>query len=77
MARAALAWSTKDLAREAEIAANTVVRFENGRHEANASTVAVIQRAFERGGVRFQDDGGVVPPKVQAEQVDAPGAPSD
>ncbi len=63
MARAALSWSVKDLARQAHIAANTVVRFENEKHEANPSTVLVIKQAFEAAGVLFTDDGGIVPPK--------------
>ena len=42
MARAALAWTVKDLAEKAKIAANTVVRFENEKHEANVSTQTMI-----------------------------------
>ncbi len=63
MARAALGWSVKDLGRHARVSANTVVRFENEKHEANASTVLVIKQAFEAAGVRFTEDGGVVPPE--------------
>jgi transcriptional regulator with XRE-family HTH domain len=62
MARAALDWSAQDLAKRARVGSNTVVRFENGK-PANASTVTLIQQAFEAAGVRFTDDGGVVPPK--------------
>jgi DNA-binding XRE family transcriptional regulator len=63
MARAALNWSVRDLAKRAHISANTVVRFENEQHEPNATTVLGIKQAFEAAGVRFQDDGGIVPPK--------------
>jgi transcriptional regulator with XRE-family HTH domain len=62
MARAALGWSVKELAERAHISANTVVRFENEKHAANASTLHVLKQAFEAAGVRFTDDGGVVPP---------------
>jgi len=61
-ARAALGWGVRDLAKHARISANTVARFESGK-PANASTLTVIQQAFEAAGVRFQDDGGIVPPK--------------
>ena len=62
MARAALDWSTRDLAKHAHVGSNTVARFENGK-PANTSTVTLIQQAFEAAGVRFTDDGGIVPPK--------------
>jgi DNA-binding XRE family transcriptional regulator len=62
MARAALGWGVKDLAEKANIAANTVVRFENEKHEANPSTQTMIKQAFEAAGVRFSEDGGVLPP---------------
>ena len=38
------------------------VRFENEKHEANVSTQTVIKQAFEGAGVRFSEDGGVLPP---------------
>jgi transcriptional regulator with XRE-family HTH domain len=63
MARAALGWGVRELADAAGISANTVVRFENGRTMPNPATLKVIQNAFEVAGVRFQDDGGIVPPK--------------
>jgi DNA-binding XRE family transcriptional regulator len=62
MARAALGWSTKDLGKRAHVAGNTVVRFENGRHDANPATIFAIRSAFEAAGVLFQDDGSVLPP---------------
>ena len=62
MARAALDWGVRDLAKAADVSANTVARFESGK-KSNASTVKLIQRALEEAGVRFLDDGGIVPPK--------------
>jgi DNA-binding XRE family transcriptional regulator len=70
MARAALGWNVRDLARRAHISANTVVRFENEQHEPNATTVFGIKQAFEAAGVRFSEDGGVLPPDKHRESDD-------
>ena len=56
MARAALGWGVRDLAKEAGIAANTVSRFENGSG-ARPETLKVIQEALEKAGIVF------IPPK--------------
>ena len=64
-ARAILEWNVKDLAAKAKVAPNTVVRFENGIGTSNAPTLAMIRQAFEAAGVRFSDDGGIVPPKKE------------
>jgi DNA-binding XRE family transcriptional regulator len=66
MARAALGWSTKDLGNRAHVSGNTVVRFENERHEPNPATMLAIRNAFEAAGVRFQEDGGVLPPEKKS-----------
>lgn len=55
MARAALGWSVKETAEKAHISANTVVRFENEKHDANEVTVVAIKRAFEAAGLLFID----------------------
>jgi transcriptional regulator with XRE-family HTH domain len=62
MARAALGWGVRDLAKAADIAANTVFRFENGRNEPNTLTLKAMRQAFEAAGVRFEG-GGVFPPE--------------
>ena len=54
MARAALGWSTKALAKQAHVGSNTVARFENGK-PANTSTLALLKQAFETGGLAFID----------------------
>ena len=54
MARAALAWGVRDLAREAGISANTISRYENGA-DALGETLTKMQRALESGGVAFID----------------------
>jgi transcriptional regulator with XRE-family HTH domain len=52
MARAALGWTTADLAKRARVGANTVRRFENGR-PVNVSSLTLIQQALEAAGVEF------------------------
>jgi len=54
MARAALGWGVRDLAAKAEVAANTVSRYENGA-DALGETLERIQRALENAGVVFID----------------------
>jgi transcriptional regulator with XRE-family HTH domain len=60
MARAALDWSTTDLAREANVGVNSVNRFETGR-DARISTVGKLRSALEAAGVAFiaENGGGV------------------
>ena len=55
MARTALGWSNSDLSRSANVAPNTISRFEQGKG-VQASTVLAIQRALEDAGVRFTED---------------------
>jgi DNA-binding XRE family transcriptional regulator len=62
MARAALRWNVKELGRQAHIDSNTVVRFENGKHKSNETTMRAIRQAFEAAGLLFidaDDNGGV------------------
>ena len=60
-ARAMLGWSRPRLAREAKVAERTVIDFERGARNPQASTLDAIQRALEAGGVRFTngDEPGV------------------
>ena len=58
MARAALSWSTQDLASKAGVGVNTVNRFEAG-HDARVSSVEKMQAALEAAGVTFLADGEV------------------
>jgi transcriptional regulator with XRE-family HTH domain len=57
MARAALEWGVRDLAKAAEIAPNTVMRFETGRNAPNTITLKAMKQAFEAAGVRFIAEG--------------------
>jgi transcriptional regulator with XRE-family HTH domain len=52
MARTALGWGVRDLARAAEVSPDTVTRFERG-DALKEITVEVIQRTLERAGVVF------------------------
>lgn len=59
MARAALNWSTQELAKAAEVGTTTINRFETGQAAPNRSTRAAIQRALEGAGIEFLDGDGV------------------
>jgi transcriptional regulator with XRE-family HTH domain len=52
MARMALGWGVRDLARAAEVSPDTIARFERG-DTLKEITVEVIQRTLERAGVVF------------------------
>lgn len=57
MARAALSWSTQDLAREAGVGVNTVNRFETGQ-DARLSSVEKMRSTLETAGVIFVAENG-------------------
>ena len=52
MARAAVGWGVRELAKKAGITANTVTRIENGA-DAKQSTMDRLQLALEAAGVEF------------------------
>jgi transcriptional regulator with XRE-family HTH domain len=52
MARAAVGWGVRELAKKAGITANTVTRIENGA-DAKQSTMDKLRRALEAAGVEF------------------------
>ena len=57
MARAALGWSTLDLAGKAGVGGNTVNRFEAGQ-DARLSSVDKMLAALETAGVEFIPENG-------------------
>ena len=58
MARAAVGWGVRELAKKAGVTANTVTRIENGA-DAKQSTIDRLQHALEAAGVEFiQENGG-------------------
>ena len=56
MARAALKWSRRDLAKAAQVAELTVARLEGGQPVADV-TRTKIRLAFEMKRIKFLDDG--------------------
>lgn len=62
MARAALKWTTSQLADEADIGLNTVNRFEKGTAPKD-KIIEKVRSTFENKGVTFTDDGCVCPPE--------------
>ena len=52
MARAALGWSVRELGRRADVAGNTVSRYENGLGT-TVATLTEIQQVLEGAGVIF------------------------
>jgi transcriptional regulator with XRE-family HTH domain len=57
MARAALGWGVRDLARRTGLAANTISRYENGT-DALSGTLVRLRMTLEREGLVFLDDDG-------------------
>jgi transcriptional regulator with XRE-family HTH domain len=57
MARAALKWGVRDLAKKSGIAANTISRIENGAGS-YAATLAQLQATFEKAGIVFLPENG-------------------
>ncbi len=61
MARAALDWTTLQLADAAQVGVTTVIRFEGGQTAPNRATLAALRRSLEDAGVEFipENGGGV------------------
>ncbi len=57
MARAALGWGVRELAKTSEVAANTISKIENGS-DARVSTLRRIQAALEIAGIEFISENG-------------------
>ena len=56
MARAALGWGVRELAKKAGVAPTTVSRYENGS-DAYGDTLRRLRRTLEAAGVIFLDEG--------------------
>jgi transcriptional regulator with XRE-family HTH domain len=76
MARAAVGWGVRDLAKEAGVTANTVTRIENGA-DAKQSTMDRLQQALEAAGVEFIDENGGGPGVRLRQRQLKRGEPSD
>ncbi|TPJ64165.1 helix-turn-helix domain-containing protein [Mesorhizobium sp. B2-7-1] len=57
MARAALGWGVLELAKEAGVSTQTVVRFERGE-ALKQSTIAELRATFEAAGIEFIAENG-------------------
>ena len=57
-ARALLDWSQQDLAERARVGIVTIRQLEAGIHEPRRSTLDVVRRALEAGGVQFIEENG-------------------
>ena len=75
MARAAVGWGVRELAKKAGVAANTVTRIENGA-DAKQSTMDRLRSALEAAGVEFTngDQPGVRLTKGAAARSAEPGS---
>ncbi|WP_024705980.1 helix-turn-helix transcriptional regulator [Martelella sp. AD-3] len=60
MARAAVGWGVRDLAKNAGVSADTVSRFERGE-ELLPRTLEAIKQALEGAGIVFLNDDGKSP----------------
>jgi DNA-binding XRE family transcriptional regulator len=59
MARAALNWTVRDLARATGLHRNTITNIEVGRYAGNQDSIALIENVFRREGVEFLPQNGV------------------
>jgi transcriptional regulator with XRE-family HTH domain len=77
MARAAIGWGVRELAKKAGVTANTVTRIENGA-DAKQSTISALQRALEAAGIEFTngDQPGVRLTKAAATRSAEPASSS-
>ena len=58
-ARAMIGWSQDELAREANVARQTIADFERGARTPIANNLISIARALERGGIEILPDNGI------------------
>jgi transcriptional regulator with XRE-family HTH domain len=58
MARAALDWTVRDLAKAAGLHRNTVTNLEIGRYAGDPETLATIEKVLAKAGIDFIDENG-------------------
>src|SRR6267378_2090042 len=64
-ARALLAWSQQELAKQARVAASTVADFERGQRTPVPNNAEAIRTTLERAGVTFMPGGAIMGPQLQ------------
>jgi transcriptional regulator with XRE-family HTH domain len=75
-ARALLAWSQQDLAKNAGVATSTIADFERGRRTPVANNAQAIRDALETAGITFLPTGAVIgPPIPRIAKSERPSAP--
>lgn len=57
MARVALGWGTRDLAKKAGVSPDTIARLERGER-LRETTVGIVQATFEAAGLEFISENG-------------------
>lgn len=75
-ARALLAWSQQELAKNAGVATSTVADFERGHRTPVPNNAQAIRSALEAAGVRFLTGGAIIGPALPARaRSERPGVP--
>ena len=59
MARAALNWSVRDLAKATGLHRNTISNIEVGRYAGNQDSLAVMESVLRSAGIEFLEENGV------------------
>ncbi len=58
MARAALNWTVRDLAKASSLHRNTITNIETGRYAGDSATLETIAAVIKRAGNEFIDENG-------------------
>jgi ribosome-binding protein aMBF1 (putative translation factor) len=58
MARAALGWTVRDLAKASKLHRNTINNIEVGRYAGDPETLAIIEKILSRAGIEFIEENG-------------------
>jgi transcriptional regulator with XRE-family HTH domain len=58
MARAALNWTVRDLAKATSLHRNTISNIETGKYFGDEASLAIIEKVLSRAGVEFIDENG-------------------
>jgi transcriptional regulator with XRE-family HTH domain len=58
MARGALNWTVRDLAKATGLHRNTITNIEVGRYSGDPQTLTTIENVLKRAGVEFIDENG-------------------
>jgi transcriptional regulator with XRE-family HTH domain len=61
MARAALNWTVRDLAKATGLHRNTITNIETGRYAGDLATLKTIAAVLKRAGIEFIDENGGCP----------------